>query len=120
MSLLTLSLSRVTLIDFTLSNASRFYSSMGNPTGVKGLKRPLLDCATQTILCTLPSANSLARTVTSLKKHCARYGIPRMIVSDGGSQFTSQEFKLFVDNWGITHMTSSPMLMAEQNQRLRL
>ena len=25
------------LIDFTLSNARRFYSSMGNPLGVKGL-----------------------------------------------------------------------------------
>ena len=50
-----------------------------------------------------------ACTVTSLKKHCARYGIPRIIVSDGGPQFTSQEFKLLVDNWGITHITSSPM-----------
>ncbi|XP_068680340.1 igE-binding protein-like [Montipora foliosa] len=50
-----------------------------------------------------------ARAVTSLKKHCARYGIPRMIVSDGGPQFTSQEFKLFVDNWGITNIASSPM-----------
>ena len=29
-----------------------------------------------------------ARTVTSLKKHCARYGIPRMVVPDGGPQFT--------------------------------
>ena len=38
-----------------------------------------------------------ACTVTSLKKYCAHYGIPRMIVS------------LFVDNWGITHNTSSPM-----------
>ena len=38
MSPLTLSLPRVTLIDFTLSNARRFYSSMGNPTGVKGLR----------------------------------------------------------------------------------
>ena len=50
-----------------------------------------------------------ACTVTSLKKYCAHYGIPRMIVSDGGPQFSSQEFKLFVDNWGITHITSSPM-----------
>ena len=47
--------------------------------------------------------------MTSLKKHCACYGISRMIVSDRGPQFTSQEFKLFVDNWGITHTTSSPM-----------
>ena len=50
-----------------------------------------------------------ARTVTSQEKHCARCGIPRMIVSDGGPQFTIQEFTLFVDNWGITHITSSPM-----------
>ena len=27
----------MTLIDFTLSNAGRFYSSMGNPLTVKGL-----------------------------------------------------------------------------------
>ena len=50
-----------------------------------------------------------ARTVTSLKKHCACYDIPRMIVLDGGPQFTSQELKLFMDNRGIAHITSSPM-----------
>lgn len=38
------------------------------------------------------------RIVTLLKKHCARYGILRMIVSDGGPQFTSQEFNSFVDS----------------------
>ena len=50
-----------------------------------------------------------ARTITILKKHFSRYGIPRVIVSDGGPQFTSQEFELFTKNWGITHVTSSPM-----------
>ena len=35
---LTLSLLQVPLIDFTLSNATRFYSSIGNPLGVKGSK----------------------------------------------------------------------------------
>ena len=49
------------------------------------------------------------RIVTLLKKHCARYGIPRMIVSDGGPQFTSQEVNSFVEDWGINHVTSSPM-----------
>ena len=29
------------LIDFTLSNARRFYSSMGNPLGLKGLRQQL-------------------------------------------------------------------------------
>ena len=36
---LTLSLPRLPLIDFTLCNARWFYSSMGNPTGVKGLSK---------------------------------------------------------------------------------
>ena len=40
---LTLSLPRVPLIDFTLSNTRRFYSSMGNPTGLKGLMVEHLD-----------------------------------------------------------------------------
>ena len=30
-------------------------------------------------------------------------------MSDGGPQFTSQEFNFFVEDWGITHVTSSPM-----------
>ena len=47
-----------------------------------------------------------ARVVTFLKKHFARYGIPRMIVSDGGPQFVSQEFQSFVTRWGITHVTN--------------
>ena len=32
-----------------------------------------------------------------------------MIVSDGGLQFTSQEFNLFMEDWGINHVTSTPM-----------
>ena len=50
-----------------------------------------------------------ARVVTLLKKNFARYGIPRVIVSDGGPQFVSQEFDSFKVDWGITHVTSSPM-----------
>ena len=34
---------------------------------------------------------------------------PRVIVSNGGSQFTSQEFNACVKNWGISHITSSTM-----------
>ena len=49
------------------------------------------------------------RIMQLLKKQFARYGIPRVIASDGGSQFTSQEFKAFVKNWGISHISSSPM-----------
>ena len=43
-----------------------------------------------------------------LKKMCARYGIPAVLVSDGGPQFTSSQFKSFVKEWGINHRVSSP------------
>ena len=32
-----------------------------------------------------------------------------MIVLDGGPQFTSREFNSFMEDWGINHVTSSPM-----------
>jgi hypothetical protein len=57
----------------------------------------------------LLTTTTSARVVTLLKKQFARLGIPKVIVSDGGPQFVSQEFKTFVSNWGIIHMTSSPM-----------
>ena len=34
--------------------------------------------------------------------------VPRCIVSDGGTQFTSQEFKDFTRDWHIDHRISSP------------
>ena len=30
-------------------------------------------------------------------------------MSDGGPQFTSKEFNSFVEDWGVTYVTSSPM-----------
>ena len=73
---------------------------------LKSLGNTIEDYYSNFIEIDLMTTMTSARTVTSLKKHCARYGIPRMIVSDGGPQFTSQEFTLFVDNWGITHNAS--------------
>ena len=35
-------------------------------------------------------------------------GVPRHIVSDGSTQFTSQEFKDFTKTWGIQHTFTSP------------
>ncbi|XP_014675268.1 PREDICTED: uncharacterized protein K02A2.6-like [Priapulus caudatus] len=50
-----------------------------------------------------------ARIVKILKRQFARFGIPQLIMSDGGPQFVSAEFKHFVETWGIRHETSSPM-----------
>ena len=65
---------------------------------LKSLGNTIEDYYSNFIEIDLMTTMTSARTVTSLKKHCARYGITRMILSAGGPQFTSQEFKLFVDN----------------------
>ena len=57
----------------------------------------------------LLTSQTSTRTITVLKKHFARYGIPRVIVSDGGPQFTCQQFNSFMTSWSISHHTSSPM-----------
>ena len=55
MSPLTLSLPIVPLIDFTMSNARRFYSSMGNPTGLKGLNSGVWVPGSEEIVPRLPN-----------------------------------------------------------------
>ena len=43
-----------------------------------------------------------------LKYHFSRYGIPRVLISDNGPQFTSEAFHKFAKQWCFTHDTSSP------------
>ena len=38
----------------------------------------------------------------------ATHGLPKMFVTDNGTQFTSTEFESFMKNNGIQHVTSSP------------
>ncbi|XP_039306357.1 uncharacterized protein K02A2.6-like [Solenopsis invicta] len=50
----------------------------------------------------------------------ARHGIPLIVISDGGPQFSSQAFKKFATEWEFTHEMSSPTHaqsngMAERN-----
>ena len=46
--------------------------------------------------------------VRKLKSHFARNGIPDVVISDNGPQFTSLEFTQFGREWGFEHRTSSP------------
>ena len=55
---------------WTVSLSSHLHGSFFTR-NVNALKRPLLDCATQTILCSLPSANSLIQKC--LKTHVRKY-----------------------------------------------
>ena len=46
--------------------------------------------------------------IKDFKEILTEIGVLRCIVSDGGTQFTSQEFKDFMKMWGIQHRVTSP------------
>ena len=43
-----------------------------------------------------------------MKAVFAKIEVPNIIVSDGGPQYTSTEFKNFMKHWQIEHRVSSP------------
>ncbi|XP_032235105.1 uncharacterized protein K02A2.6-like [Nematostella vectensis] len=48
------------------------------------------------------------RVIGKLKNMFARWGIPELVKSDGGPQFTSKEFEEFSKEYGFTHDPSTP------------
>ena len=59
------------------------------------------------ILCKLSSTTSRV-LVQEMKAVFAELGVPNIIVSDGGPQYISAEFKDFTKHWQIEHRVSSP------------
>ena len=52
---------------------------------------------------------TLATTVIdAIKQNFARHGVPVLVHTDGGPQFTSQEFQVFSKEWEFAHTVSSP------------
>ncbi|XP_054283201.1 uncharacterized protein K02A2.6-like [Macrosteles quadrilineatus] len=49
-----------------------------------------------------------ASTVNKLREWFSRYGVPRMIVTDNGTQFTSELFEKFCKDNAIKHACSTP------------
>lgn len=47
-------------------------------------------------------------TIMRLRRLFAAYGLPEHIVTDNGTQFTSEEFKNFMQHNGILHSKSAP------------
>lgn len=47
-------------------------------------------------------------TISALHSTFARFGLPKSIVSDNGSNITSYEFKSFLDKYNIKHTTIAP------------
>ena len=54
------------------------------------------------------SSTTTKSVVAAMKPVFARHGIPDMIVSDNGPQYSSQEFQEFAEDYGFQHVTSSP------------
>ena len=53
--------------------------------------------------------DTLSQTVIhKLKSNFARHGVPDVMISDNGPQFSSAEFQKFVKNWNLKHKTISP------------
>ena len=46
--------------------------------------------------------------IRKLKAHFARYGIPDVVMSNNGPQFSSERFAKFAKTWEFQHDTSSP------------
>ena len=46
-------------------------------------------------------------SIKVIKSHIARYGIPKLIISDNRPQYASAEFQAFCTEWGIEQRMSS-------------
>lgn len=56
----------------------------------------------------LPNMKS-ETVISKLKSIFSRHGIPKIVFSDGGTQFTASIFQEFSKAWGFSHKTSSPL-----------
>ncbi|GBM07216.1 Uncharacterized protein K02A2.6 [Araneus ventricosus] len=59
------------------------------------------------------------KTIECLRDSFARFGLPRVLVSDNGSQFTSYEFQRFMQSNGINHKTFAPFKPSSNGQAER-
>ncbi|GFV73500.1 uncharacterized protein K02A2.6 [Trichonephila clavipes] len=59
------------------------------------------------------------KSIECLRDSFARFGLPRVLVSDNGSQFTSYEFQRFMHKNGVRHKTSAPFKPSSNGQAER-
>ncbi|KAG1686326.1 E3 ubiquitin-protein ligase RNF31 [Nymphon striatum] len=56
----------------------------------------------------MPRDTTSASVIKRLKSHFKRHGVPERVYTDGGPQFTSQEFAKFATEYVFKHICSSP------------
>ena len=54
-------------------------------------------------------ANNAKGVLSFLKKNIfTRHGVPRAIISDGGSHFCNKQFSFLLTKYGVRHKVSTP------------
>ena len=54
------------------------------------------------------STTTSTSIITNLKSIFSRHGIPEIVRSDNGPQYSSEQFAEFANHYGFSHITSSP------------
>ena len=54
------------------------------------------------------SSTTSPDVTAQLQSMLARHGIPEQLISDNGPQFSSTSFAKFVEDYGFTHILTSP------------
>ncbi|XP_035232017.1 uncharacterized protein K02A2.6-like [Stegodyphus dumicola] len=64
-------------------------------------------------------SSSTFETIECLRDFFARFGLPILLVTDNGPQFTSHELKIFLQSNGIKHKTTAPFKPSSNGQAER-
>ena len=67
-------------------------------------------------ICLLQTNTTSQTVINHMKSVFARHGIPRILFTDNGPQFTANSFKTFTTDWEIQHITSSPLYPQSNGQ----
>lgn len=54
-------------------------------------------------------------TISKFRECFSRFGLSKVVVTDNGSQFASEEFSTFLYKNGIQHFLSSPLYHPQTN-----
>ena len=68
----------------------------------------LVDAHSKWIDVHMMNSITTSKTIEKLRIVFANHGLPRKVVTDNGSSFTSQEFRSFMSVNGIVHVTTAP------------